>query len=73
LNLRSGVQKGFEHYTNGAWSEAKVSIEQTYTMLEDTEGRTVRDGPSKALLEFMAATNFLAPGDWNGFRELKDK
>lgn len=48
-------------------------LEETYTMRRDPDGKLVRDTPSKVLMDFMAKTQFCAPGDWNGFRELTEK
>lgn len=31
------------------------------------------DGPTMALLGFMIQTNFKAPSNWQGFRELEEK
>lgn len=48
-------------------------LEETYTLRRDLEGNVVRDTPSKVLMDFMALTQFCAPGDWSGYRELTEK
>jgi hypothetical protein len=67
------VQAGFNHYKSGTWQEARAMLEETYSMRRDPEGNIVRDTPSKVLMDFMAQTQFCAPGDWSGHRELKEK
>ena len=69
----TSVQDGFDKYESGFWLEAKGVFEQTYTMLHDSQGNVIRDGPSRALMEFMSQTGYVAPGNWAGFRELTDK
>ena len=67
------VQSGFNHYKAGAWNEARTLFEQTYTMRRDKDGNVVRDTPSKVLMDFMAQSHFVAPGDWSGSRALTEK
>ena len=67
------MQTGFNYYKAGQWSDARSVFEQTYTMRQDREGRVVRDQPSKVLMDFMALSHFVAPGDWNGSRALTEK
>jgi hypothetical protein len=67
------MQVGFNYYKSGLWLEAKSAFEQTYTRRHDSQGRVLRDTPSKVLLDFMASYQYLAPGDWAGFRVLTEK
>lgn len=67
------LQNGYNLYKAGLWSEARSVLEETYTMRRDQTGAIVRDTPSKVLLDFMAQTQYLAPGDWMGHRELTEK
>lgn len=67
------LQNGYNLYKAGTWSEARALLEETYTMRRDHVGRVVRDTPSRVLLDFMAQTQYLAPGDWEGHRELSEK
>jgi hypothetical protein len=67
------VQKGFNYYKSGAWQEARPILEETYTMRMDAHGNMLRDTPSKVLMDFMAKTQYYAPGDWEGFRSLTEK
>lgn len=70
---RLAAQAGFNFYKAGRWLEAKGVLEQTYTMRRGPGGEARRDAPSKVLLDFMASYQYLAPGDWAGFRELTEK
>ena len=36
-------------------------------------GEVIEDGPSSTLLQFMKESQFVAPADWKGFRELTEK
>ena len=67
------MQAGFNHYKAGHWIDARTAFEQTYTMRTDRKGNVVRDQPSKTLMDFMAETQFVAPGDWSGSRALTEK
>jgi hypothetical protein len=67
------LQVGFNYYKSGQWIEARSMLEQTYTMRSDLQGHIVRDQPSKVLMDFMALTHFVAPGDWTGSRNLAEK
>jgi hypothetical protein len=67
------LQTGFNFYKSGQWLEARAIFEKTYTMRTDRRGDVVRDQPSKVLMDFMALTHFVAPGDWDGSRALTEK
>lgn len=58
---------GFRHYEAGEWHTAREIFARTQYMLG------VEDGPSTVLLHFMSGTNYIAPEDWGGFRELVEK
>merc|ERR1719201_972655 len=62
---------GFQNYIEGEWPVAKRMLTDTLTMLVDVEARTVEDGPSRALLDFMNKTDFVKPKDWQGWRKLE--
>lgn len=53
-------------YIRGNW-KAATSKFQYIIRAENPD-----DGPTKNLLNFMSATNYVAPMDWPGYRELKD-
>merc|ERR1712151_962034 len=55
---------GFQNYAEGEWEVARGTLERTSAMLG------VQDGPSLALLEFMAKYPFKAPTEWTGVREM---
>ena len=61
-------KEGMNAYTNGDWRRAKVAFENTLHMIPD-----YKDGPSSTLLRFMKETDFKAPPDWKGYRELTEK
>merc|ERR1711871_97310 len=61
-------RKAVATYLLGKWREAKKILDVTINMVE---GEKV--GPSKTLLDYMAKTNFEAPKDWKGVRQLTDK
>ncbi|KAK9817269.1 hypothetical protein WJX72_012075 [[Myrmecia] bisecta] len=65
--------RGFEAYLSGDWAAAKVALEETRTMRKGVGEEVVVDGPSTTLLEFMGRSDFVAPADWEGFRELTEK
>lgn len=54
----------FHNYIAGEWKIAQGYFTETRRVLGD------EDGPSAALLEFMAETEFEAPPTWQGYREL---
>jgi len=60
-------KKGFAHYIDGEWAEAKTYLEQ----VEHLKG--IEDYPSQLILLNMGKTNFQAPDTWKGFRALTSK
>ena len=60
--------KGFKAYRKGDWQAARAYMEQTEHYI-----RGVSDGPSRALLGFMADNNYKAPLGWTGVRSLIEK
>jgi len=62
--------KGYLNYEAGEWDVARRVFEQTRDMLGEY------DGPSKALLDFMAVFKFdstrATPKGWPGYRELTE-
>ena len=52
---------------------AATVAQESLEARRDNAGNVVVDGPSHALLEFMGKHSFVAPGDWQGYRELTDK
>ena len=54
---------GMKEYLDGSWEEAKKNFNQVLKIKLD-------DGPSMALIAFMQETNFVAPKDWTGIRNL---
>ncbi len=50
----------------GDWSNARDALEAALRVMPT-------DGPSQTLMDFMAQSQFSAPREWPGFRELTDK
>ena len=61
-------KEGMNAYTLGEWDKAKQLLETTQTMIPDW-----KDGPSSTLLNVMKESDYKAPSDWRGFRELTEK
>lgn len=57
-------EMAFWNYDAGEWEEARQMLLQTRSMLGS------EDGPSVALLSFMAETDFKCPKEWQGYRKL---
>jgi class 3 adenylate cyclase len=56
-------QEAFQFYLNGAWNKAKLGFEQVLTIRQ-------KDGPTQALLGFMAEYGFICPTGWKQVRNL---
>ena len=65
--------EAFKCYESGDWGKAKEIIDSIIDTRRDSNGETIRDGPSVTLLEVMEAYNFNAPSGWAGFRALTEK
>jgi len=57
---------GFHNYVAGEWEVATRLFGETEGMIEDLD----KDGPSSALLRFMATHDNVAPANWPGYRDL---
>lgn len=55
---------GFKNYQEGEWHVAQVFMARACQILGSS------DGPSESLLDFMSQTNFEAPANWGGARDL---
>lgn len=62
-----------QYYLCGDWSAAKVGLEACLHKRTNASGQQIEDGPSRTLLEVMAAHGNQAPAGWNGVRELTEK
>ena len=65
-------EQGLKFYLQGHWSQAKPYFEQCNESMSKVPGMD-GDGPSKTLLRYMAAENFVAPSSWAGYRPLTSK
>ena len=66
---------GFEAYREGRWADARTALEPVAAgeKRRDSRGEKVEDGPARALLDHMRASEWKAPSDWKGYRELTEK
>lgn len=58
---------GFEEYMKGDWREAK----KIFDTVEDVKGFI--DQPTRNLIQIMEDSQFKAPSNWTGYRELNEK
>ncbi|CAK94539.1 unnamed protein product (macronuclear) [Paramecium tetraurelia] len=58
--------QGFQGYLLGNWKEAHMLFEKAKQIRPN-------DGPISTLFNVMGETNFKAPSDWKGYRELTEK
>jgi hypothetical protein len=83
VNLRSHIDddftklfaKGVNKYISGDWSSSKCHLERCDVIMRENPyaNGCDGDGPSLALLKYMASHNFTAPSTWLGFRPLHSK
>ena len=66
-------REGYTAYEEGDWSKAEEILKVCLTMNKDSNGNTIKDGPTNTLLHVMEEHNFVAPKSWKGFRELTEK
>ena len=81
--LRKGItrefleafRRGFELYRDGDWAAAAEALRGVAEgdVRQNARGRSMVDGPSRALIEYMRARDFKAPRGWAGCRELTEK
>ena len=57
---------GVQAYLDGQWSEARQILTECQRVLP-------HDGPTKTLISTMSKSNFQAPRQWRGYRELTSK
>ncbi|CAI2361233.1 unnamed protein product [Moneuplotes crassus] len=57
-------KKGLKYYIKGKWQHSKFLLSQVLN-------HQIDDGPSQALLKFMSLSNFVAPKEWRGCRDIK--
>ena len=56
-------QKGVLNYEAGEWLVARDALEECLQLVQG-------DGPSQALVKFMANTQFVKPANWLGYRNI---
>jgi class 3 adenylate cyclase len=64
-SFRKTFHEGIDFYIKGEWESAKAKFERCVNL---SKNNGPPDGPSSFLLKFMEETNFVAPGDWEGYR-----
>eukprot|EP00878_Enallax_costatus_P034270 GHUV01037989.1.p1 GENE.GHUV01037989.1~~GHUV01037989.1.p1 ORF type:complete len:108 (+),score=22.54 GHUV01037989.1:68-391(+) len=62
-----------QYYVSGDWQSARKGLEACLYSRTNTTGQQTEDGPSRTLLDVMAAHEYQAPVDWHGVRELTEK
>eukprot|EP00449_Zooxanthella_nutricula_P024688 CAMPEP_0198530172 /NCGR_PEP_ID=MMETSP1462-20131121/26198_1 /TAXON_ID=1333877 /ORGANISM="Brandtodinium nutriculum, Strain RCC3387" /LENGTH=511 /DNA_ID=CAMNT_0044260041 /DNA_START=1 /DNA_END=1536 /DNA_ORIENTATION=- len=67
LDFFQAYEKAYVNYEAGEWDVAAQVLRTTATMLKVQHA----DGPSCALLDFMAKYGSEAPDDWPGYRDLQ--
>lgn len=60
-------------YLSGDWLAARVALQDCLWARTNAAGAAVEDGPSRTLLDVLAAHDFRAPEGWQGVRELTEK
>ena len=66
FRYRAKFGTGVQAYLDGQWAESKQILTECQRVLP-------HDGPTKTLLNTMSKTNFQAPRQWRGYRELTSK
>jgi class 3 adenylate cyclase len=61
---------GYQNYKEGEWEVASTMLHGSNARSKSEHGD--EDGPSEALLHFMASHDFQAPKTWNGIREFAE-
>jgi len=73
--FRAAFDEALELYLQGKWAEARPLFEAANALLVDqakeNKNLDAPDKPTLALLKLMAASDFKAPDDWAGCRELE--
>ena len=59
-------QVAFKAYLRGDWATSKRKFEECLTFRPD-------DGPTTTIYEFLRDNDFIAPEEWNGYRNLTEK
>lgn len=63
--------KGLSNYLGGNWDAARASLEKVDAMMKSND--TGGDGPSRAILKYMEANDWVCPETWSGHRPLTSK
>jgi len=59
-------QVAFKAYLKGDWSTTKRKLEECLTLRPE-------DGPTNTLYEYLKENDFIAPEEWEGYRNLTEK
>jgi hypothetical protein len=65
-NFPAVFKQGVSSYLAGQWEKARISLNRAVAIRP-------KDGPSKAILAYMTAQDFLPPMEWKGYRTLLEK
>ena len=66
FRYRAKFGTGVQAYLDGQWAESRQILTECQRVLP-------HDGPTRTLLNTMSKTNFQAPRQWRGYRELTSK
>ena len=64
-------EKGVNDYLGGHWEEARENLEKADVMMASND--IGGDGPSRAILKYMKANEWVCPPGWAGHRSLLSK
>ena len=64
--FRNTFSEAFDNYIKGDWGACKSKLDLCFNQRPE-------DGPSLTILGVMKELNFMAPSDWQGYRELTEK
>jgi len=64
-------EKGVNDYLGGHWEEARENLEKADAMMASND--IGGDGPSRAILKYMKANEWVCPPGWAGHRSLQSK
>ena len=67
----STFKKGLNNYLGGHWDEARPILEEADRMMASND--IGGDGPSRAILNYMEANDWVCPPSWSGHRPLTSK
>mmetsp|Transcript_12478 Transcript_12478/g.17954 ORF Transcript_12478/g.17954 Transcript_12478/m.17954 type:complete len:177 (-) Transcript_12478:517-1047(-) len=71
LAFRTAFDGGLQCYLSGQWYQARTLLEQADLLMSGNDSGF--DGPSRVLLQYMRARDWICPEGWKGCRPLTSK